>query len=398
MRPQEVVTAFLEHEGRVALFRRSQAVGSFRGRWAGISGSVEAGLSPSDQVWKELYEETGLSRSEVGPYFYGRPLLVEDPGLGRRWLVHPFLLAVREPGRVRLDWEHTEVRWVRPEEIPAFQTVPQLWATWQRVAHGADVLSGLRAIRDDREHGAAYLAERALAVLALAAASSAAPSGLAFRAEIQAVVESLEGIRPSMVPVGAAAGRWAEELWHRTGEAAGPEELRAAAAEVTEALRREMEECRLGSVRRAVELVGSSRRVVTTSFSATVAEALIEAGRRARAEGRDFAVLVVEAGGHGQRLADRLRKEGVSAALGAPEELETRLAGADLVLVGADAILPDGSVVNGSPSLSLARAAAAAGVPFLVVADRFKRAAGEVPLEEGFERIPAELIRGIVTE
>jgi translation initiation factor 2B subunit (eIF-2B alpha/beta/delta family)/ADP-ribose pyrophosphatase YjhB (NUDIX family) len=387
----------LEHEGRVALFRRSQAVGSYRGRWAGISGSVEPGLDPVDQVWKELAEETGLTRREVGPYFYGRPLPVEDPGLGRRWVVHPFLLAVREPERVRLDWEHTEMRWVRPEEIPAFETVPQLWATWQRVAHGLRVLAGLREVRDDREHGAAFLAGRAVEVLALAAATSAAPSGTAFWEEMQRLVESLVGVRPSMVPVGAAARRWLEELRRRAAATAGPEELRSAAAEVTEDLKREMEECRLGSAQRAAELAARSRRVATTSFSATVAEALAGAGRRARAEGRDFAVLVVESGGHGHRLAERLREEGVEVAVFGLEELESCLAGADLVLVGADALLPDGSVVNGSPSLSLARAAASRGVPFLVVADRFKRAAGEVPLEEGFERVPAELVKAIVS-
>ncbi|MCR4418742.1 MAG: NUDIX domain-containing protein [Clostridia bacterium] len=398
MQPREVVTAFLEYEGRVALFRRSQAVGSYRGRWAGISGSVEPGLGPREQVWKELAEETGLSRGQIGPYFEGRPLPVEDPGPGRRWLVHPFLLAVKEPERIRLDWEHTEMRWVRPEEIRTYDTVPQLVQTWERVAHGAEVLDGLRALRADREHGAAYLARRALEVLDRAAVLSTASSLASLWEELEGVGRSLEEVRPSMVPLGAAARRWLEELRRRTGGAAKAEEVQAAAAGVTRDLAQEMEDCRVRSARRAAEVVGRSRVVATASFSATVARALIEAAGRARQEGREFAVRVADCEGHGVRLAELLKEEGVSAQVFGVGELEACLAGAEMVLLGADALLPDGSVVNGAPSLSLARRAAARGVPLVVAADGFKRSAGEVVLEKGFERIPAELVARIVTE
>ncbi|ELK44964.1 translation initiation factor aIF-2B subunit alpha, partial [Haloferax sp. BAB-2207] len=36
-----VVTVFLRHDGRVLLTRRSDAVGTYQGRWAGVSGYVE---------------------------------------------------------------------------------------------------------------------------------------------------------------------------------------------------------------------------------------------------------------------------------------------------------------------------------------------------------------------
>jgi hypothetical protein len=41
------------------------------------------------------------------------------------FVVHPFLFEA--PSRkVRLDWENVEHRWIRPEELDQFETVPRL--------------------------------------------------------------------------------------------------------------------------------------------------------------------------------------------------------------------------------------------------------------------------------
>jgi hypothetical protein len=37
---------------------------------------------------------------------------------------------------VRLDWEHTEMRWVRAEEVSALETVPGLAEALARVYKG----------------------------------------------------------------------------------------------------------------------------------------------------------------------------------------------------------------------------------------------------------------------
>jgi len=51
----------------------------------------------------------------------------------RRWIVHPFLFEVREPARIRTDWEHTETRWIQPRDIFQYETVPQLAEALGRV-------------------------------------------------------------------------------------------------------------------------------------------------------------------------------------------------------------------------------------------------------------------------
>ena len=112
--------------------RRSQQVGTYRGRWAAVSGYLEEAF-PLAQAYREIEEETGLARDEVTLLRAGEPLVVEDSEADRRWVVYPFLFEVQPDAEVRVDWEHTEARWVRPEEVPTFETVPQLSEALARV-------------------------------------------------------------------------------------------------------------------------------------------------------------------------------------------------------------------------------------------------------------------------
>jgi 8-oxo-dGTP diphosphatase len=136
MRQAKVVTCFLLRRGggedEILLLRRSQQVGTYRGRWAGVSGYIEE-RDPLAQAYTEIEEETGLTRENVQLLRTGEPLEVVDAEAERRWIVHPFLFGVREPARIRADWEHTETRWIRPKEIFGYETVPQLAEALMRV-------------------------------------------------------------------------------------------------------------------------------------------------------------------------------------------------------------------------------------------------------------------------
>jgi len=120
-----VVTVFLRHEGRLLLLRRSDRVGSYRGRWAAVSGYLEEPTALA-QALREVREETGLEAAELILARTGAPFAVEDAGLDRRWVVHPFLFDVVTPPAIRLDWEHSEFRWVAPGALRDLPTVPQL--------------------------------------------------------------------------------------------------------------------------------------------------------------------------------------------------------------------------------------------------------------------------------
>ena len=60
----DVVTVFLEHDGKILLLRRSQRVRTMKTMWAGISGYIE-NEDPLMRALKEIEEEAGLSNEKI---------------------------------------------------------------------------------------------------------------------------------------------------------------------------------------------------------------------------------------------------------------------------------------------------------------------------------------------
>lgn len=135
--PEEspVVTCFLEWEGKILLVRRSRKVGSYQGRWSGISGYVEPGNTPYAQALEELREETGLEERDISLVKEGEVLPVMDEKMGKRWLVHSFRFRIGADAarKLTLNWENREMKWIAPSALSRHKTVPQLAAVWQRV-------------------------------------------------------------------------------------------------------------------------------------------------------------------------------------------------------------------------------------------------------------------------
>jgi len=143
LRPTHVVTCFLMRldsgEPRILIVQRSGRVGSYNARWAGISGFVEEGVTPEEQAYTEIREETGLQRDQVRLLKKGAVVEYEDPSIGRHWYVHPFLFEVLAPDAIRLDWEANQMRWIAPSELSNYETVPKLAEAFASAENGEAV-------------------------------------------------------------------------------------------------------------------------------------------------------------------------------------------------------------------------------------------------------------------
>ncbi len=135
--PTPVVTSFLLRrapEGdRVLLLRRSGRVRTYQAAWGGVSGYLEPGVTPLEQAYTEIREETGLPREAVRLLRAGEPFEFRDEALGQAWRVHPFLFALDAAVQIATDWETTEHMWAAPEEVAALPTVPRLAESLARV-------------------------------------------------------------------------------------------------------------------------------------------------------------------------------------------------------------------------------------------------------------------------
>ena len=124
---------------RLLLVQRSQKVGSYHEHWAGISGFVELGVTPEEQAYTEIREETGLGCDQVRLLRRGQVVEHVDEALGRHFYIHPFLFAVLDPDRIRLDWEALTMRWIDPADLAAYTTVPKLQEVYQAAITGEEV-------------------------------------------------------------------------------------------------------------------------------------------------------------------------------------------------------------------------------------------------------------------
>ncbi|WP_129112655.1 NUDIX domain-containing protein [Halegenticoccus tardaugens] len=403
-----VVTAFLRHRGEVLLVRRSDAVGTYAGKWGGVSGYVEG--DPADALAdarRETAEEVGVRDATL--VRAGDPLPVDDGD--HEWIVHPFLFRVSTRG-VTLNEELADAEWVQPPEILSRATVPALWEAYERVAPTVET------VRADEEHGSAYVSVRALEVLRDRAAVAADWD------EVAAVARDLRDARPSMAALGNRVNRAMAEA-DEVPEAV----LARAAAAVTEAVAADgraaanAAEILTAGAPAAEVRDGTVGTVVTLSRSGTVTDALLRAD--------PSAVVVAESrpAREGVGVAEELADEGIDATLTTDAAIPYVLAeeGADAALVGADAVLSDGSVVNKVGTRALGLAAAREGVPLYVVAARDKvspddafrtefgdpadvsdgptngervadRSARVDVLNPIFDRTDADLVTGIVTE
>ena len=143
LRDTPVVTSFLRrndgNDPRILIVRRSQRVGSYNARWGGISGFVEKDVTPDEQAYTEIREETGLQRDQVRMLRRGPVVEYVDPSIGRHWYVHPFLFEVLAPDAVHTDWEATEMRWITPSELEHYETVPKLKEAYESAVNGEKV-------------------------------------------------------------------------------------------------------------------------------------------------------------------------------------------------------------------------------------------------------------------
>lgn len=120
-----IVTSFLSSEEKYLILKRSNVVKSMQGLWGGVSGIIEGNEEPLQRAKIEIFEETGILENNIKLARTASEMQVSSQYSNHGWLIHPFLFAIREP-KIKLNWENSEYRWISPDEISKYRTVPSL--------------------------------------------------------------------------------------------------------------------------------------------------------------------------------------------------------------------------------------------------------------------------------
>jgi len=95
--------------------------------WAGISGIIERGdETPLSRAKIEIFEEVGIKEDELKLLKSIQQLsIVSAQYKNHEWNIFPFLFSTKNM-EIKLNWENSEFKWIKPTELVDYKTVPDL--------------------------------------------------------------------------------------------------------------------------------------------------------------------------------------------------------------------------------------------------------------------------------
>jgi translation initiation factor eIF-2B subunit delta len=224
----------------------------------------------------------------------------------------------------------------------------------------------LLTVKNDTQSGATELIRNTLSQLAKYADSLRTISSFHGKIRLLSLAERLSFLRPSMAPMQGVLGDWQIKL----------EDLNTSSnsifiAQVKDLCRHLIEDINTrqhNQINHAVKLLATTQVILTISRSSVVGEIFKSLPQRPMR----FIVCESRPGYEGRTLATDLASADMFVDYIVDAASGLYMPHADAVVVGADAILADGSVVNKCGTSLLAIAAQHFKVPFYVVADSSK--------------------------
>ena len=121
-----IVTSFIINDEKILLLKRSGKVKTMRNLWAGISGIIEKNETPLSRAKIEIFEEVGIEEEHIKLLKAVQQIEVVSPQYkNHMWNIFPFLFSTNNL-EIKLNWENSEFRWIKPTDVVNYKTVPDL--------------------------------------------------------------------------------------------------------------------------------------------------------------------------------------------------------------------------------------------------------------------------------
>lgn len=118
-----VIKIIVKYKDKILILKRSDKVRTYKGKWNTVAGYLDELKSIRKKVLEELYEETGISEENILHIKIGNSYNFFDNDIKKTWLVHPVFVELKHKPEIKLDWEHTQCKWIKPEELNNYDIV-----------------------------------------------------------------------------------------------------------------------------------------------------------------------------------------------------------------------------------------------------------------------------------
>jgi 8-oxo-dGTP pyrophosphatase MutT (NUDIX family) len=126
MRSTKIVTSFIRDNDKLLILKRSNKVKSMKELWAGISGIIENNEQPLKRAKIEIFEEAGIIEEDITLIKSAEEMRINSPQYeNHEWEIFPFLFESKNP-TIKLNWENSDFKWIKIEELENYETVPSL--------------------------------------------------------------------------------------------------------------------------------------------------------------------------------------------------------------------------------------------------------------------------------
>ncbi|MGE5390450.1 MAG: hypothetical protein ACM3PE_05230 [Deltaproteobacteria bacterium] len=254
----------------------------------------------------------------------------------------------------------------------------------------------IEAIRNDRVNGASTLTRQALEILHLAACGLPSNSPDHYLTALTEVALELSQVRPNMHSINHYMQCFLAEI----KQSPLTDDLPSYMVRLTEDLIQRWEVSRSQLIKAGASLIDQGNTIFTGSYSSTIIASLLIASQ----QGKDFSLLIAVSRlqdgqpAYGTNMARELAEQGITSTLIEDGKIADHAGKADMVVLGADTVLADGSVINGYPSMALAQAASAYSIPVYVLCEVSKHSdRNTIQPEPGFDLIPPKLVTAVIT-
>jgi isopentenyldiphosphate isomerase len=127
-----VLTCFIRYESKILLLKRSDKVSTYQKMWNSVAGYIDEIVTVEKKVLEELQEEIGITENIIEDIKIGEPYEIHGEKIKRTWITVPCLAELRQKPEIKIDWEHTDYKWIDPKKMTEYDIVPNLDKAYEK--------------------------------------------------------------------------------------------------------------------------------------------------------------------------------------------------------------------------------------------------------------------------